>query len=195
MREGALVGRGSHSGLVGAAGQAATAVVERGHRLQSESTSQAGGLGGEEDPWDKEHLEAFHDHFHCSEDMDLLDIQGPLDSEGQGNGGVGAESAAAQTAQCSAPLGNPGWDKHLELVSGGRHSRKGWMDENHLLNIDSELGCRRRGRLDNLQASPVDCIEAARLIQTDTSLHSALWNVTAGTSSVRGSPNTGKRPC
>lgn len=28
----------------------------------------------------------------------------------------------------------------------------------------------------------------------DTSLHSVLWNVTAGTSSVRSSPNTGKRP-
>lgn len=43
-------------------------------------------------------------------------------------------------------------------------------------------------------AVPVDCTEAGRLIQTDTSLHSVLWNVTAGTSSVGSSPNTGKRP-
>lgn len=43
-------------------------------------------------------------------------------------------------------------------------------------------------------AVPVDCTEAGRLIQMDTSLHSVLWNVTAGTSSVRGSLNTGKRP-
>lgn len=40
----------------------------------------------------------------------------------------------------------------------------------------------------------MDCTEAVRRIQTDTSLHSVLWNVTAGTSSVRGSPSTGKRP-
>lgn len=72
----------------------------------------------------------------------------------RGSGGVGAESAAAQTSQSSAPPGNPGWDKHLELVSGGRHSRKGWMGGNHLLSIDSELGCRHHDRLDNLQASP-----------------------------------------
>lgn len=81
-------------------------------------------------------------------------VNSPLDSERQGSGGVGAESAAALTAQCSAPLGNPGWDKHLGPVSGGRHSRKGWMDETHLLNIDSELGCRRHDHLDKLQASP-----------------------------------------
>lgn len=43
-------------------------------------------------------------------------------------------------------------------------------------------------------AVPGDCTEAGRLIQTDTSLHSVLWNVTAGTSSVKSSPNTGKRP-
>lgn len=43
-------------------------------------------------------------------------------------------------------------------------------------------------------AVPVDCTEAGRLIQTETSLHSVLWNVTAGTSSVGSSPNTGKRP-
>lgn len=43
-------------------------------------------------------------------------------------------------------------------------------------------------------AVPVDCTQAGRLIQTDMSLHSVLWNVTAGTSSVRGSLNTGKRP-
>lgn len=78
-------------------------------------------------------------------------MNSPLDSEGQGSGGVGAGSAAAQ---CSAPLGNPGWDKHLEPVSGGRHSRKGWMDETHLLNIDSEQGCRHHDHLDKLQASP-----------------------------------------
>lgn len=78
----------------------------------------------------------------------------PLDSEGQCSGGVGAESAVALTGQCSAPLGNPGWDKHLEPVSGGQHSRKGWMDETHLLNIDSELGCRHHDHLDKLQASP-----------------------------------------
>lgn len=45
-----------------------------------------------------------------------------------------------------------------------------------------------------LGAVPVDCTEAGHLIQTDTSLHSVQWNVTAGTSSVRGSLNTGKRP-
>lgn len=78
----------------------------------------------------------------------------PLDSEGLGSGGVGAASAAAQTAQSSAPLGNPGWDKHLEPASGGRHSRKGWMDETHLLNIDSELDCRHHDHSDKLQASP-----------------------------------------
>lgn len=40
----------------------------------------------------------------------------------------------------------------------------------------------------------MDCTGAGRPIQTDTSLHSVQWNVTAGTSSVRGSLNTGKRP-
>lgn len=84
----------------------------------------------------------------------MVIVNSPLDSERQGSGGVGAESAAAQTTQCSALLGNPGWDKHLGLVSGGRHSRKGWMDETHLLNIDSELGCRHHDHLDKLRASP-----------------------------------------
>lgn len=82
--EGALVGQGSRSGLPVAAGQAATAVAERGHKLQSESTSQLGDLGGELDPWDMEDLEAFHDHFHCSEDMGLQDIQ-DSDSRGRTN--------------------------------------------------------------------------------------------------------------
>lgn len=76
----------------------------------------------------------------------------PLDSEDQGSGG--AESAAAQTAQCSAPLGNPGWNKHLEQVSGGRRSRKGWTDGTHLSSTDSEPGCRHRDHLDKLRASP-----------------------------------------
>lgn len=78
----------------------------------------------------------------------------PLDSEDQDSDGVGVVSGAAQTAHCSAPLGSPGWDKHLVLVSEGRHSRTGWMDGNHLLNIDSEQGYRHRGRLDSLQALP-----------------------------------------
>lgn len=43
-------------------------------------------------------------------------------------------------------------------------------------------------------ALPVDCTGAGRLIQMDKSWHSVLWNVTAGTSSVKGSPSTGKRP-
>lgn len=78
----------------------------------------------------------------------------PLDSEDQDSDGVGAESGAAQIPHRSAPLGSPGWDKHLALVSEGRHSRTGWMDGNHLLNIDSEQGYRHRGRLDSLQALP-----------------------------------------
>lgn len=77
MLGGALVGQGWRSGLELAAGQAATAVAGRGHKLQSESTSQLGGLGGEADPWDMEDLEGSHDHFRCSASMDLLDIQGP----------------------------------------------------------------------------------------------------------------------
>lgn len=81
MLEGALVGQGSRSGLALAAGQAATAVAERGHKLRSESTSQLERLGGEVDPWEMEDLEAFHGHFHCSEDMGLLDIQ---DSDSRG---------------------------------------------------------------------------------------------------------------
>lgn len=88
----------------------------------------------------------------------------PLDSGGQGSDDVGVERVAAQTARCSAPLGNPGWNKHLELVFGGQHSRKGWMDENHLLNIDSELGCRHHGHLDNLQALPKYEPQRARLV-------------------------------
>lgn len=72
---GALVAQGCRSGSAVAAGQAATAVAERGHKLQSESTSQLGGLGGEGDPWDMEDSEAFRDHFRCSEDTDLQDIQ------------------------------------------------------------------------------------------------------------------------
>lgn len=90
--------------------------------------------------------------------------QGVIVNLPQGSGDVGAESAAAQAAQCSAPLGNPGWDKHLELASGGRHSRKGWMGENHLLSIDSELSCRHHGCLDNLQASPACESQGPRLV-------------------------------
>lgn len=140
-------------------------------------------------------LEAFRDHFHCSEDTDQRDIQDPLDNEDQDSDGVGAVSGAAQMAHCSAPLGSPGWNKHLVLVSEGRHSRTGWRDGNHLLNIDSEQGYRHRGRLDSLQALPVDCTEAEHLIRTDTCLHSVLWNETGDTSSVRGSPDTEKHPC
>lgn len=80
-REGALVGQGWRSGLAVAAGQAATAVAERRHKLQSESTSQLGAPGGEVGPWDMGDLEAFHDHFRCSEDMDLQGIQ---DSDSRG---------------------------------------------------------------------------------------------------------------
>ena len=72
----------------------------------------------------------------------------------QGSDDAGAESVAAQTAHCSAPLDSPGWDKDLEPVSECRHSRKGWMGGNHLLNTDSALGCRHHGRLDKLQALP-----------------------------------------
>lgn len=43
-------------------------------------------------------------------------------------------------------------------------------------------------------AVPVDCTEAEHLIQTDTCLHSVLWNETGDTSSVRGSPDTEKHP-
>lgn len=115
-------------------------------------------------------LEALHDHLHYSEGMVQEDIQDPLDSVVQDSGDVGdvgAGSAAAQTAHCSALLDSPGWDKDLELVSEGRHSRKGWTGGNHLLNIDSVLGCRHHGHLDNLQASPVDCTVAEHLIQRD----------------------------
>lgn len=45
MLEGALVEQGCRSGLVVAAGQAAIAAAEKGHTLQSESTSQLGALG------------------------------------------------------------------------------------------------------------------------------------------------------
>lgn len=90
--------------------------------------------------------------------------QGVIVNLPQGSGDVGAESAAAQAAQRSAPLGNPGWEKHLEPASGGRHSRKGWTGENHLLGIDSELGCRHRGCLDNLQASPAYESQGPRLL-------------------------------
>lgn len=78
----------------------------------------------------------------------------PLDSVVQDSDGVGAESAAAQTAHCSALLDSPGWYKDLEPASEGRRSRKGWTGGNHLLNIDSALGRRHHDHLDNLQASP-----------------------------------------
>lgn len=81
-------------------------------------------------------------------------MNSPLDSVGQDSDGVGAESAAAQTAHCSAPLDTPGWDKAPEPVSAGQRSRKGWTDGNHLLNTDSAAGCTRHGHLDNLQALP-----------------------------------------
>lgn len=81
-------------------------------------------------------------------------VNSPLDSVDQDSDDVGAESVAARMAHCSAPLGSPGWDNDLEPVSEGQHSRKGWMGGNHLLNIDSALGCRHLGHLDNLQALP-----------------------------------------
>lgn len=77
MLEGVLVGQGSRSGLVVAVDQAATAAAERGHKLQSESTCLLGGLGGEAGQWGMVDLEAFRDHFHCSEDTDQRDIQDP----------------------------------------------------------------------------------------------------------------------
>lgn len=78
----------------------------------------------------------------------------PLDSELQDSDDVDAENVAAQMVYCSAQLDSPGWDKDLVQVSEGQHSRKGWMGGNHLLNTDSEVGCRHHGHLDNLQASP-----------------------------------------
>lgn len=156
--------------------------------LQPEGWDGETGLSGMGD------LEALHVHLHCSEDMVREDNQDPLDSVAQDSDDVGAESVAAQTARCSALLDSPGWDKNLEQASEGQHSRKGWMDGNHLLNIDSVLGCRLRGHLDNLQASPVDCTEAEHLIPRDKYLHSALWNETEDTSSVKGSLGTEKRP-
>lgn len=80
--EGAPVAQGWRSGSAVAAGQAATAAAERGRKLQSESTSQLGGLGAEVDQWDTEDSEAFRGHFHCSEDTDLQDIQ-ESDSRGR----------------------------------------------------------------------------------------------------------------
>lgn len=80
------------------------------------------------------------------------------------------------------------------LVSEGQHSRKGWTGENHLLNTDSEGGCRHHDCLDNLQALPVDCTVAELLIQRDRCLHNAQWNETEDTSSVRGSLDTEERP-
>lgn len=99
----------------------------------------------------------FHSQQNLSEFNQLkckVIVNLPPDSEDQDSDGVGAESGAALMAHCSAPLGSPGWDKHLVLVSEGRHSRMGWMDGNHLLNIDSEQGYRHRGHLDSLQALP-----------------------------------------
>lgn len=68
------------------------------------------------------------------------------------------------------------------------------MGGNHLLNTDSALGCRHHGHLDNLQALPVDCTVAERLIPRDRCLHSVLWNETGDTSSVKGSRDTEERP-
>lgn len=68
------------------------------------------------------------------------------------------------------------------------------MGGNRLLNIDLALGCRHRGHLDNLQALPVDCTVAEHLIPRGRKLHSVLWNETVGTSIVRGSLDTEKRP-
>lgn len=118
----------------------------------------------------------------------------PLDSVDQDSDDAGAESAAVQSLQCSALLGSPGWGKNLEPVSEGQGSRKGWMGGNYLLNTDPARGCRHHGRLDMLQALPVDCKVAARLILRDRYLHSVLWNETGDTSSLRGSQGTEERP-
>lgn len=120
-------------------------------------------------------------------------IQDPLDSVDQDSDGV--EREAVQNCQSSA-LDTPGLGKDLALVSGTSvlHSRKGWTGGSYLWNIDPDLGCRRRDRLDMLQAPPVDCKRAALLFLRDMYLHSVLRNGTADTSSWRGSQDTEKRP-
>ncbi len=69
-------GQDSHSGFVEAAGLAATAAV-RGHTHQSAPRHQPGGLGGAAVRWGKGHLEASHDHSHCSEGTVQQDNQDP----------------------------------------------------------------------------------------------------------------------
>lgn len=109
MLEGVQDGQDFRSGFVGAAGLAAIAAV-RGHTALSVPTHRSGGSGGEAGQRGTEGLEALHDHFHCSEGMVQQDIQDPLGSVGQDSddAGVGAESVAARTARCSAPLDSPG---------------------------------------------------------------------------------------
>lgn len=107
--EGEQDGRDSRSGFVAAADLAAIAAV-RLHTHQSAPTLQPGDSGGEPDLWGTVGLEASHDHFRYSEGTVQQDIQDLLDSVDQDSDGVDVdvESAAVQTARCSAQLGSPG---------------------------------------------------------------------------------------
>lgn len=95
------------SGFVEAAGRAATAAV-RLRMDQSEPMHLPEGWDGETGQSGMEDLEASHALLHCSEGTVQQDTQDPLDSVDQDSDGVGVESAAAQTAHCSALLDSPG---------------------------------------------------------------------------------------
>lgn len=76
----------------------------------------------------------------------------PLDSVYQDSDGF--VNVAVQLAHCFVLQDSSDSGKKLEALSECQHSRKGWMGGNHSLNIDSVLGCRHHGRLDNLQKLP-----------------------------------------
>lgn len=186
-------GRDFRSGFVEADDLPAIAAVW-GHTHQSAPTHRPEGSGGEAGRRGTGGSMAWHDRLHCSEGTPQGDIQDPLDSVDQGSDDVGAESVAARTARRSAPQDSPGWDKSPQPAFERQHSRKGWTGGNHWLNTDSVPGCRHRGRLDNLQALPVDCTEAGRLIPRGRDSHSVPWNETGGTSSATGSLDTEEHP-
>lgn len=149
MQEDELDAQDFHKDFVGAVDPEPIAAVE-GHKHQNVSKPQEEGCEWT-DQWDMEGLKASGGHFHCSEDKLLEEILDPLDNVVLGNEDAGAGNVVVQRYCCSALQDSLDLDRVLVPVSEGQHSRKDWMGGNHL-NTVSEMGCRRHGHLDNLQA-------------------------------------------
>lgn len=149
MQEDELDAQDFHKDFVGAVDLAPIAAVE-GHKHQNVSKPQEEGCE-RTDQWDMEGLKALGGHSQCSEDKLLEEILVPLDNVVLGNEDAGVGNEAVQRYCCSALQDSPDLDRALVLVFEGQHNRKDWMGGNHL-NTVSEMGCRRHGHLDNLQA-------------------------------------------